>query len=111
MSNWLSFLNQRSSSDAQDRQVASTGLRPASSLFETWLLVELRDQGPQRRSVLVDRLTELWLRDELRQGAGNVDAGLWGPRRIRGEVESLLQQLEGDFVRTSPAHSTAFAAA
>jgi hypothetical protein len=103
MAAWLSFLNQGAPDSREDPYLASVGQRPAASLFETWLLAELSASGRQRKSVLVDRLTEQWLRDELRQGGANVDAGLWAPRRIRSEVESLLRQLDGDFVQTSPA--------
>jgi hypothetical protein len=103
MAGWLSFLNQAEADSREEPFLTVLGHRPAASLFETWLLAELCAGTGRRKAVLVDRLTELWLRDELRQGAANVDAGLWGPRRIRGEVESLLRQLEGDFVQTVPA--------
>lgn len=76
--------------------------RPATTLFETWLIAELSDAGVARKAPVVRRLTERWLREELGQGAATVDVGLWGPERVRREVESVLRELEGDFVRTIP---------
>jgi hypothetical protein len=85
-----------------DAAVSLTGIRPALTLFETWVTAELAVCGSTRRRRLIEQLTDRWLRDELAHGAGTVDAALWAPARIRGEVRALLEELEGDFLCSAP---------
>ena len=78
--------------------VRLTGRRLPQTPFERWLADVLMTGDKLRRSRLIELLTEKLFEQELRSGAGQVDAGVWGPALFRREVTHMLAGLEGDFV-------------
>jgi hypothetical protein len=74
--------------------------RPAASPVEQWLAQELAGGEGHPQSLVIDRLAQRMLRQELAEGAWAIDAGIWGPALYQRDAARILRFVEGDFIQT-----------